>query len=252
MNGNGNGEAVLDEEALSAESDVRRLERLIREADERARLEADRERAMHESTEQRLDEQRARLDRHEADEAERHGVVLAALARIERVQIHQSALLEALRPRVAYLTRGLETHDGSIRLLDTDATATRKRLADRAQRDTIGRVRLEERVSALERRDDRLHDEITGAGQQAAVGVELGRRALDSVHDGQATKHEARVEEVRGRWALKLTTRQAIVGGVVSLALVAALTLLRWGFGAANVPSLPAPAAPAPVVAPAH
>jgi hypothetical protein len=143
------------------------------------------------------------------------------------------------------LARETGGHRVSLTELERRQVAAERALAQNTSKFVVDRARLDERITWIDRRQDKLEGVVVETAKDAAVADDKAERALDSHHEIVDEKKQAREEqrEVRKeRREFKLRTWEKIVAVVATLVLLAAATLLGAKFGPQNVPHVPAPA----------
>ena len=140
------------------------------------------------------------------EQAERDGVIMSALARIEDNGKYTRALAERTAVVVHRIDNEKEVrNDDLIRLRRTVNTATIQ-LADLNTREAAGRAKLDAQIAALEKNDDRLKTELDDTESRmidATVKAETVRASMVSQHelvredraDARATKHTEKTQE---------------------------------------------------------
>jgi hypothetical protein len=120
------------------------------------------------------------------EQAERDGIIMAALARIEDNGKFTRALAETTAVRLARLDNEKEVRNDDLIRVRRATTATAIQLADLDKREAAGRAKLDAQVAALEKNDDRIVSELGDTESRmidATVRAEATRVAMVSQHE---------------------------------------------------------------------
>jgi chromosome segregation ATPase len=167
--------------------------------------------------------------------------LMKGIGRIESRQEVQGAQLAVIAAKVStgevafeQLSKDTGGHRISIAELERRQAAAERQYAANVSKYAVDKVRFDERLQWVDRRQDKIEGEVVKTGQHAAVAHDKADRALSSQHEiidvvkeGREEKRELnREDRDQRRWIQR--NRSTVLGGMLVAVLTAALGYAVW------------------------